>query len=109
MGDFIIVFSGGLISGFLLKKIHIYVDMEKKKIECYEYNILLKQLDDHVSVVVNGEDFMLLLDCTISELDDKKIIDFASTAYEKWGFGEAHYFPGSDFITDGSSCKDSRG
>jgi hypothetical protein len=83
-------------------------NMQKKKLNCYEYDILLKQNGDDVDVVVNGENFIKIEDINVLDLADKKIIDFTSINYEKWAFGETKTLKSHDFVSDGSTCKDGR-
>lgn len=82
--------------------------MLKKKLNCYEFDILLKQKEDNVEVMINGEHFFTIEEITILELDDKKIIDFASSSYEKWELNKVEKFKSHDFVSDGSTCKDDR-
>jgi hypothetical protein len=83
--------------------------MRKKVLEdCFDYSILLKEVEPNIEVWVNGEHFMTISDVIIDEVDEDKIINFTQTGYEKWGFSAPHQYEGKDWMSDGSSCKGSR-
>ena len=82
--------------------------MTKKTITCPEYNILVKENEENLSVFVNGELFASIEELSLDDLDEEKLTTFIFNNYEKWGSLNSLQLNKFDFMKDGATCAESR-